>query len=70
MALNVVPGEEEVEVEADGEEDEGEDELDEPSADWDALLLLEELPHAASRMKAAPADAPMIRPSRRRRTRS
>jgi hypothetical protein len=69
MALNIAPGDEEAEGAADEEEDEGEDELDGARADWGAALPLE-LPHAASRMRAAPADAAMIRPRPRRWTRS
>ena len=67
MALNIVPGDEEAEAGADGEEDEGEDEFDDPRGDEPADLLLEELPHAASRMRAAPANAAMISPRRSRR---
>ena len=67
MALNMVPGDEEAEAGTDGEEEEGEDEVEEPRADGPADLLLEELPHAASRMRAAPANAAMISPRRSRR---
>jgi hypothetical protein len=64
MALNMVPGDEEAEAGTDGEEEGGEDEVEEPRADGPPDLLLEELPHAASRMRAAAADAAMITPRR------
>jgi hypothetical protein len=71
MALNIVPGDEDAEAGTDGVddggEDEEEDEFDAPRADGPADLLLEELPHAASRMRAAPANAAMISPRRSRR---
>jgi hypothetical protein len=67
MALNIVPGDDEAEAGTDGEEDGGEDELDDARGDEPADLLLEELPHAASRMRAAPADPAMISPRRTRR---
>jgi hypothetical protein len=72
--LNMVPGEEDAEAELAAEEEggdaeEGEDELDEPRADEAAVLLLEELPQAASKMRAALADAAMGNFSRRRRSR-
>jgi hypothetical protein len=63
-----VPGDEEAGAEADGEEEEVEDEFDDPRADGEADLL-EELPHAASRIRAAPAEAAMISPRRSRGTR-
>jgi hypothetical protein len=70
--LNLVPGDDDAVADApadetEGDDEEGADELDEPSADDDAVLL--ELPHAASKMRAAPSDAAMGSLSRLRRSR-